>query len=168
LRLGQLNLYPSTMSVVRIVAERSFLLLFSLTRTAFLAQGLAMCAALVATAATSRPEAPVWLGIALRASLLVGGTLFVAGVLLVVARRLPIPPEGDETPATSIWPVLLGLSLVLLPALAYDAASELFLLWRELLTLLDRIGFMTGLRQSGPYSGIVVLPIVAALLVPTL
>jgi hypothetical protein len=157
------------MSFVRIVAEGLFRLLFWVARSAFLTQGLALFAAWMAMSMTSRQDAlPAWLAIALRASLLVGGTLFVAGVLLVAARRLPIPVEGDEMRPGSLWPVLLGLSLVVLPALAYHAASELGPLWRELLTLLDRIGFWTGLERSDPYAGIIVLPILAALIVPAL
>jgi hypothetical protein len=85
-----------------------------------------------------------------------------------MTRRLPAPRVGDDTQPSSAWPGLLGLTLAALPAVAYAAASELFPLWRELWQLLDDIGFWAGLRQSGAYSGIVILPILAALFVPIL
>ena len=155
------------MAVVGIVTEHLFLLLLWATRSAFLAQGLAMGTAFAAAATIGGDDAPAWLAIAARSSLLVGATLFGAGVLLVVARRLP-EPVADANAPPSGWPALLAISLVVLPALAYDAASELPPLWREVSARLESIGFWDGLRQPGPHAGIVLLPLLAGLLVPGL
>lgn len=126
------------MSFVRVTTERLLVLLFWLTRCAFLAQGLAMGTALLGASMASRQAAPPWLEIALRSSLLVGVTLFVAGVLLVVVARRPLPARVDgEAQPDWPWPGLLGACLAALPVLAYEDASGLFLLWRELVTLLD-------------------------------
>jgi len=156
------------MSIARIATERLFSLLFWLVRSAFLVQGAALGAALMATSAIDRAGAPDWLEIVLRSAVFVSATLFLTGVLLAMARRLPFPRPGDDTEPSWPWPTLLALSLVVLPALAYARASELFSLWDDISKLLDRIGFWTALGKSDPYGGIVVLPILVALFVPTL
>jgi hypothetical protein len=153
------------MAVVRITAERLFLLLFWVTRSIFLAHGAAMCAALAAASVTSQ-DSPAWLGIALHSVVLVGATLFVTGILMVVMRRLP-RPRADNDPQSS-WSWLLGLSLVALPALANPAASALFSVWGDVSTRLDDIGFWPALQRADPHGGIVILPILVALFVPSL
>lgn len=156
------------MAFVRIVTERLLLFLFWIARAAFLAQGLAMCTALLAAPLAGRPDAPPWLEIALRSSLAVGATLFVTGVLVLIARHRIQPRVGDDAAPTWPWPWMLGLSLAALPVAAYAGASEFFALCREILDLLDRIGFWKALQRSDPFSGIVLIPILVALFVPFL
>ncbi|MGH7288631.1 MAG: copper resistance protein CopC [Myxococcota bacterium] len=154
------------MSFVRIGTERLLLALFWIARSAFLAQGLAMCTALLAVSLVSRQGSWPWVGIALRSSLLIGATLFASGVLVYVARHHITPRAGDDAQPT--WPWLLGLSLAGLPALAFVASSPLLALWREIGVLLDGIGFWEALTNPDPFGGIILLPIFAALFVPVL
>jgi len=156
------------MSWVGIAVERLFLVLFGIARSAFLAQGLALGCALVAVPWSGRQDAPPWLADAVRSSAMIGATLFAAGILLSLARRLPAPRAEGAAPPTWPWPWLLGLSLVGLPALAYGGAPELFSLWREILERLAGLGAWDELARSGAYGGIVILPILAALFVPAL
>ena len=157
------------MSIVRIAAERLLLLLFGLTRAAFLVQALAMGTSLLGVWMASRQAAPPWLEVALRSSLLIGATLAVAGILMVIlASRQPAPRVDGDAASSWPWPGMLGLSLVALSAVACVGASNLVPLWREIATLLERIGFWAELQRSGPYSGIVLLPILMALFVPAL
>jgi hypothetical protein len=158
------------MAVLRIITERLFLGLFWLARVGFLAQGLALCTALPGLAMARSQSAPQWFQVGLRSSLLIGATLFASGVLLtLVGRRWPAARADDEEAQHgSPWPAVLGLSLVALSQLAYTGAAGLFPLWREIARLLARIGFWEALRHSDPFAGVVVLPILVALLVPAL
>jgi hypothetical protein len=153
---------------VRIATERLLLALFWIARSAFLAQGLAMCTALLAAPRASRQGTWPWLEIAFRSSLLIGATLFATGVLVYVARHHITPRMGDDAQPTWPWPWLLGLALAGLPALAFGASSELVALWREIGVLLDGIGFWEALTNPDPFGGIILLPIFAALFVPLL
>jgi hypothetical protein len=156
------------MPVVRIATEHLLLGLLFVARLAFLAQGLALANALLAAPWVGRPDAPPWLGSAVRACLWLGATFFATGVLLFAARRLP-PPRADEADEPGWpWPRLLGLALAALPALAFAGASELTPLWREILALLDRIEFWQEVERSGPWSGLLVFPVLVALFVPAL
>ncbi len=156
------------MAFIRIATERLYLALFWIARTAFLAQGLAMSTAMLAAPGSSRPDAWPWLRVAFRSSLAIGATLFVTGVLLVVTRHRITPRRGDAAAPSWPWPLLLGLSLAVLPAAAYAGSSELFALWREIAELLNQIGFFEELKRGSQFSGIVMLPILVALFVPLL
>jgi hypothetical protein len=156
------------MPFVRIAVERLLLGLLWIARSACLVQGLALANALLAAAWVGRPDAPPWLGIAVRSSLWLGATFFATGVLLFAARRLPPPREGPADEPTWPWPRLLALALAALPALAYAGASPLLPLWREILTVLDEIDFSEAFRGADPFAGLVVLPILAALFLPAL
>ena len=84
------------MHVVRIVSESLSLLVFRVARFAFLMQGLAMCAAFLATTLIRSEDAPPWLDLALRSSLNVSATLFVAGILLALAARRVTQVEAEQ------------------------------------------------------------------------
>ncbi len=156
------------MSFVRSTTELLLLLVFRLARVAFLTQGLAIGVALVATSAIRPQDAPPWFESTIRSSVLVGVTLFVTGLLMVLARRVLLRRENDETSWTGAWPALFGLSLVALPALAYVGASELGPLWREIAELLEDAGFWQEIRKPSQFSGVVMIPIFVALFVPSL
>ena len=66
------------------------------------------------------------------------------------------------------WPAALGVSLVGVALLAALAASNLPSLWQMIGTQLKAIDFWSGVSRSDPYGGIVLLPIILALLVPAL
>jgi methionine-rich copper-binding protein CopC len=157
--------------VVRIVAEGLFLLLFRIARLVFLVQGLALCVALLATTLIRPPDAPQWMDLALRSSAVVGATLFAAGLLLAVPRRVSAvvaKAGGFGAQSGWPWPSLLGLSLVVLPVLTCARAAELVPLWREIAQLLGRVGFWEEIASGSQFSGLVMLPILVALFVPSL
>jgi methionine-rich copper-binding protein CopC len=156
------------MSVVRIALERLLVLVFWLTRSAFLAFALATATTFLgASTLGSGPEGGPWVAVVARACLGIGATCLVAAVLLFVAPRLPAPaPSEDESPPAWIW--ALGLSLLTLPALAWTNAGDFVALSREILALLDEIGFWDAFAHGGQYSGLVMLPVLALLFVPAL
>ncbi|HET9064065.1 MAG TPA: copper resistance protein CopC, partial [Candidatus Binatia bacterium] len=101
----------------------------------------------------------------------VGATLFAAGLLLSVPRRVPAVVAnagGDGARSGWPWPSLLGLSLVVLPVVACARAAELVPLWREIAELLGRVGFWEEIASGSQFSGLVMLPILVALFVPSL
>jgi methionine-rich copper-binding protein CopC len=156
------------MAFVRSATERLLLLVFRLAQVAFLTQGVAVGAGLLATSALRSQDTPPWLESAIRSSMLVGGVLFVAGLLLVSAQRVPPSREEDDAGWTGARRALLGLSLVALSALAAIGASDLGPLWREITKLLEDTGFWREIGKPSQFSGVVMLPILVALFVPLL
>ena len=148
--------------------ERLLLLLFWTARIFFLLQALAFGAAAGATFAAVGGAAPPWLRAAMAKGLLISGIFLVAGLLLVVARRWRVPSAGVRVEPTWPWPLVLGLSLLVLPAVAAMAGSGLPSLWRRIAAQLSAIGFWDGVARPDPYGGIVLLPIMVALMVPIL
>jgi methionine-rich copper-binding protein CopC len=156
------------MQLVRAGLERLLLRLFGAARSIFLFQGVAFGCAWLAARAAAPADAPAWLRDAMLSALLLSGTFFVAGILLIAARGWRVPQaSGDHEPAWP-WPLLLGLSLLAFSGLAASAASGLSPLWSEIATQLDAIGFWDGLKRNDPFGGIVLLPILLALFVPAL
>ena len=159
------------MSLVRIAVERLLLLVFAIAQIGFLVQGLAMGSTLLAAPGLPA-DAPAWFATALRACLAVGATLFGSGLLLAVARRLPPPSSravlGASEEAQPIWALLLGITLLALPALAASGAAPLVSLWAEIGVALDQMGFWNELARAEAYAGLVVFPILVALFVPAL
>jgi methionine-rich copper-binding protein CopC len=148
------------------VVEHLLLLLLGVARGSFLLQGVAFgCASLAVLIATPM-EAPVWLRGAMVSAALLSGTGLFAGFLMS-ERRWPAAHAGGGEPAWP-WPLLLGLSLVALPAASAIAASALLPLWSRIAAQLAAVGFWDGVTRSDPYAGIVILPILAALCVPAL
>jgi hypothetical protein len=167
------------MSFVRIAFEHLFLLLFRVVRSACFAQGLAIgTAALAATLLPHRPERAPWLEDAVRTGALIAAIFFATGLLLPLARFLAPTPIGVEKAERAPgmdggaggwgWLLLLGLSLAVVPLVAFEASSDLVALWREILDLLDRAGFWRELQRANGFSGIVLMPVLAALCVPAL
>src|SRR5262245_65245134 len=159
------------MALVRIAIERLLLAVFWIARSTFLACALSTVTAALATAVVVAGSAlPPWLGEIVRSCGLVGGTSLLATVFLFAAPHLSEPAEGRDAdgPPAWVWPLLIGLSLALLPALAWARSAELVALWREILVLLDRMGFWDAFQRADPFAGIAILPILGALLVPAL
>ncbi len=151
--------------LIRTGVERLLLLCFWMARALFILQGLAFACASVTTFAVAGAEAPTWLRGAMVSGLLISGTFFVAGFLLIAARRWRVKHAAGSEPAWP-WPPLLGLSLLLLPVVAALAASGLPPLWSRIATQLTAVGFWDALARPDPYGGIVLLPIFLALFVP--
>ena len=67
-----------------------------------------------------------------------------------------------------MWPMPLGVTLLLLAGLAAYAAAPLPPLWREIAARMNESIAWDDLSRPAPNSGIVVLPILIGLLVPAL
>ena len=153
---------------LRTAVERLLLLLLGIARILFLLQALAFGAAAAAAFAGAGSAAPPWLQGAMTRGLLISGTFLVAGLLLVAARRWRVPATGIRVEPTWPWPLVLRLSLLMLPVVAAVAGSGLPSLWRRIAAQLSSIGFWEAVARPDPYGGIVLLPIMLALMVPML
>jgi hypothetical protein len=156
------------MSLLHAGVERVLLTLLAAVRVLCLLQGLAFATASAATLAAAPPESPPWLRAVGLTAAMASATFVVTGVLLLVARRWPVPAASQPPDPLWPWPAALGVSLVGVALLAALAASNLPSLWLMIGSQLDAIGFWSGVSRSDPYGGIVLLPIILALLVPAL
>jgi methionine-rich copper-binding protein CopC len=147
--------------------ERLLLLVFWAARGMFILQGIAFGLASVTVFAVASAEMPSWLRATFASSVTISVTFFLAGFLLIVERRWRVTRSGASSQQTWPWPLLLGLSLLVLPAVAVIAASDLPLLWSNIGTQLEAIGFWEGMTTPGP-SGMVMLPLFLALFAPVL
>ncbi len=156
------------MLFLRTGLERLLLLLFGIARIVFLLQALAFGAASGAGFAAAGGAAVPWLQEAIAKGLVISGTFLVAGLLLMLARRWRVPPATVAVEPTWPWPLVLGMSLLVLPVVAAVAGSGLPSLWRRIAVQLSAIGFWDAVARPDPYGGIVLLPILIALMVPLL
>ena len=69
----------------------------------------------VATFAAAGADAPAWLRDAMASGLLISGTFFGAGLLLVAARRWRVPHDHVDVEPTWPWPLSSGSRCWLLP-----------------------------------------------------
>lgn len=148
--------------------DRLLMWLFGVGRRLFLLQGLAFgCAAAASLAVVGTPVPPSAVR-ALALGTLTSGTFVVAALLLSRMRssasRQPTTPDSGH----ATWPTALGASLVLIAALTLAASAGLPALWREIGTQLTAIGFWEGLNRPSQFGGIVILPILIALMIPAL
>lgn len=150
-------------------ADRLLLWLFGAARQIFLLQGLAFgCASAAAAFWTSAADTSAWITRALWSGGLISIIFVVAGLLLWRLRTWP-PTSGNATPAIEwLWMAALAASLVLIAGATLLASAALPSLWRQILTQLTAIEFWDGLKNPGPYGGIILLPILIALFVPAL
>jgi hypothetical protein len=148
--------------------DRLLLGLFGVARRLFLLQGLAFGCAAAASLAVVGTPVPPWAVRALALGTLTSGTFVVAALLLSRMRssasRQPTTPDSGH----ATWPTALGASLVLIAALTLAASAGLPALWREIGTQLTAIGFWEGLNRPSQFGGIVILPILIALMIPAL
>jgi hypothetical protein len=156
------------MSLLHAGVERLLLTLLAAVRILCLLQGLALATASVAVLAAAPPESPPWLRAIGLTAAMASATFVFTGVLLVMARRWPVAPMHQTAEPLWPWPAALGVSLVGVALLAALAASNLPSLWQMIGTQLEAIDFWSGVSRSDPYGGIVLLPIILALLVPAL
>ena len=156
------------MLLIRAAVERLLLLLFRVARGIFLLQALAFGAASAAVFALAPPEAPAWVRGVTMSALLISGTFFLAGLLLIAARRSRATDTGSSGKPAPPWPLPLGLSLIILPAVAAIASSQLPPLWSRIATQLAATGFWDSATLPGQDSGLVMLPVLLGLFVPAL
>jgi hypothetical protein len=157
------------MELLRAGVERLLLLLLRLAQMLFLLQAAAAVCAFLATQALAPQDTPDWLRSAMVSTLLLSATFGVAGMLMSAARRwIPADEAGHPVRSASVWPLGLGLSLVAFSALASIAALGLPAVWSQIGVRLEAVGFWEATTRADPYGGIVLLPIVAALIVPSL
>jgi hypothetical protein len=149
------------------IVERVLFAVFSLVRTASLMVGVALLAALLGTPAMGT-DGPDWLTAILDGAIRIGVVMTATGAALQMARRRDQPSAPANAAHRGSWPAALGFSIVLLALLALVRCSDLFLLWDLVAGLLDQAGFDEVFASGGQGSGLVVLPILVALLVPTL
>src|SRR5262245_28364971 len=148
--------------------DRLLLWLFGVARRVFLLQGLAFgCAAAVSLAVVGTPVPP-WAVRALALGTLTSGTFVVAALLLSRMRSSASRQDATPDPRNATWPTALGGSLALIAALTVAASAGLPGLWREIGTRLTAIGFWEGLSTPSQFGGIVILPILIALMIPAL
>src|SRR5688572_10447107 len=143
--------------------------LFRSARQVFLLQGLAFgCACAVTVAWTSTVDAGPWITRALWSGGLLSGTFIVAGVLLWRMRSWPPVSAGFVEASEWPWRTALAASFVLMGIVTLIASAALPSLWRQILAQLTAIEFWDGLKNPGQFGGIILLPILLALLVPAL
>lgn len=149
------------------IAERLLFVLFALVRTASFMVGLALLAALLGAPAMGT-GGPSWLTAILDGAIRVGVVMTVTGGALQAARRWEPGAAPGPSAHRGSWPAALGFSIVLLALLALVRCADLFLLWNLAAGLLDQAGFQEELARGGQGSGLLMLPILFALLVPAL
>jgi hypothetical protein len=152
---------------VATIVERLLFVLFSLVRTASFMVGLGLLAALLGAPAMGT-GGPSWLTAILDGAIRVGLVLTITGGALQAARRWEPATTPAAVPHRGSWPAALGFSIVFLALLALVRCADLFLLWNLAAGLLDQAGFQEELARGGQGSGLLMLPILFALLVPAL
>jgi hypothetical protein len=151
------------------LVDRLLLWLFGAARRIFLLQGLASgCALVAAVAWVPVANAAPWITRALWSGGLLSGAFVVAGLLLWRMRSWP--PANAEPNLAIAWPwrTALATSFVLMAVVTLIASAPLPSLWRQILAQLTAIEFWDGLENPGQFGGIVILPILLALVVPAL
>ena len=151
--------------LIRALVERLLLLLLGAARGIFILQGIAFGCASVVVFAAAPPQAPAWLRGAMVSALLISATFFLAGVLLIAARRWRVTDTSSSGEPAWPWRMLLGLSLLTLAAVA---ASGILPLWSRIAAQLAATGFWDDVTRPGPFAGLLILPTFFALFVPAL
>jgi hypothetical protein len=137
-------------------------------RTLLFVQGIALSTALLATPLIGGEGVFPWVATLWRAAVQVGLTLFGTGALMTIAERtVPLSASRGEEPAT-FRPALFALGVLFLAALSYLRSEPLVALWGEIAEHLRRAGFWAEIERGGTGSGLVMLPIMVALLIPIL
>jgi len=162
-------------SFVQRICEYALRLLFAMARIGFLVLGLGLLGP--ALMLRSIPEDPAYGGLTAtiaRSTLLTGVVFVGAGVLIVAARRL-VPrirpadvPARTGAPHRDDWMWVTGPLMLGLAGVAGVASAELLRLWQEILVILDRLDFLKEAERAGVFSGLVVVPALAALSLPIL
>jgi hypothetical protein len=161
---------PADMSYVPRVSpfDRLLLRLFGAARRLFLLQGLAFGCAAAASLVLAGTPVPPWAVRGLALGTLISGTFVVAALLLSRLRSSASRQDTTPDPGDATWPTALGGSLMLIAAMTLAASAGLPALWREIGTQLTAIGFWEGLAKPGQFGGIIIVPILVALMIPAL
>jgi len=150
------------------LVDRLVLWLFGLARNLFLLQTLAFGSGALASTAWSSATASPWARRGLVFGAVLSGTFAAASLVLWWMRSWRPQPDTSSDSGAPLWPVALGLSLLLIVGLTLIASAGLPALWRDIDAQLTAIGFREGVTTSSQFGGIVLLPILMALCVPAL
>jgi len=166
------------MSVARALAERLLLFGLLLSRIAFIALGIAVLTAAIATsgfATSSAPSYPVGPAAASLARLVIrwiealGAAFLAAGTLLFLARswiRIPRAPGAVSETGSPAWLSLIAVSLLAQAVAATCFSTGLLELWKQVIPALEHAGVFQEVQKPGPYQGLVLLPVAVVLFVP--
>jgi hypothetical protein len=97
---------------------------------------------------------------------------FAGGTALYLVRaRTRWLPDGQHSSASAGsgldgWMILFPLTLVGLPLLIFSQLQPLAAFWRDVLMLADQLDLWQGLQGDTGASGLVLMPVIAALAVP--
>ena len=100
--------------------------------------------------------------------------VFCGGTALYLARaRTRWFPDGLSSQASAGsgldgWIIFFPLTLIGVPLLILSQLQPLAAFWRDVIALADRLNLWEGLQQSNGLSGVVLMPVFAALALPTL
>jgi hypothetical protein len=155
------------MRPLQIVLEYLLLAAFAIARPLFVLQALALGTAAVATLVVAGGAWPDWLIRAAVSGAALSVTLLITGLLLSKARGWEERERSIEHDAAT-WPVPLGLTLILIAGLAAYGASPLVAFWCEIFVRLNGNVDWNDLSRPAPNAGLILLPILAALMVPAL
>ena len=159
-----------TMRILRFLNEGLLHVVYRVAWAAFWGQATAFAAAVSFALVGGRSDSP-WIGVIIRAGILLGAVFAAGGILLLIAFFKPRdagaaarPAEPAEMPGKPA--ALLALSLLVLAGAAWVGSRDLFSMWREIFVLLDREGILRAFTKSDPMGGIVLIPIAAVLYAP--
>ena len=161
------------MFLLRAVVERLLTLVFGLTGMIALFQGLGIVSALLLWfALPGRSTAPEWLSLAVMRGSLIGAIVTVGGIVLGLIKRgagaRGVPAPEDDESLDRGWTAAALVPTLLFPAIAVALSGKLFDLWKEIASILGRMGLGAELSRASDWTGWVVLPIAAVLFVPFL
>jgi hypothetical protein len=135
-----------------------------------LLHGLSMVVAIVPLFgfATENPgiESAIW------AALWISTAFVLAGVFARYLGRTPKPLLANELltvtdpPGLGPWALLLIATLILLPLTTFHELAPLKSLWVDMLEVLDENNVFAGVLDAPQFSGVILAPVAAALLVP--
>lgn len=157
------------MSFLRVLAERSLLLLLLVSRIALVALGLAVLGATFAFGGFLRAEnaSPVILS-AWRWIQLTGGLFLAAGVLLFIFRSwIQIPRAGIPGAGRPSWIYLIALCLAGQVVVGVLASEPIRSLWQDAIPALRQAGVFEQATSTSEMSGLVLAPVTAVMLVPS-
>lgn len=146
------------------LADRGLLQLFRFVGRLLLLQGAATaCGALAVAPFAAEPL--VWRPLLFVA--FVSALFLVAGLIVRALDASPIEPPAASRPGAG-EALLFGVSVVAMAALTLFASTGLPPLWRDISARLSAVGFWNEVQRSSQAGGILMLPILVGLAVPTL
>jgi hypothetical protein len=157
------------MRLARSVVERIALALLRLAATCMTIAALALIvpstALWVMDAETARLVGAASVQLAMVFAFAGGTALYLAGVR---TKWLPDGPDSQASAGSGLdgWMILFPLTLIGVPLLILSQLQPLTAFWRDVIALADQLNLWEGLQRSDGMSGLVLMPVIAALAVP--